>query len=227
MLFSQQLMPATMTAGITMGMGAPLFLLMWVVMMIAMMFPSAAPMILTFARVQAHKQQRGQGIVPTWLFVGAYLFIWALSGMIAYGLAAFADSLARLSPWLMMHSAIIGGALIVGAGLYQLSPLKRACLSKCRSPLHFVLGAWRDGYSGALRMGMEHGLYCLGCCWLLFLMLFPLGVMNLGAMLIITLLIFAEKSLPAHWRVTHITAAALIGYGVLVMVQPELLPVGM
>jgi predicted metal-binding membrane protein len=209
---------------LTMGMAAPLFLAIWVAMMVAMMFPAAAPMILAFAAVQGGKRQRDQSLVPTWLFVGSYLVVWALAGVLAYVLALAAERLADRSPWLMMHAARIGGGTLVVAGLYQLSPLKDLCLGRCRTPLQFVLGSWRDGRRGAVRMGMEHGLFCLGCCWLLFAILFPLGVMNIAAMAVLTLLIFAEKSLPIGVRVSRIAAAALIAYGLLVMLAPRLLP---
>jgi predicted metal-binding membrane protein len=209
---------------LTMGMAAPLFLAIWVAMMVAMMFPAAAPMILTFAAVQRGKRQGGQSLVPTGLFVGSYLFVWAVAGVLAYALALAAERLAGRSPWLMMHAARIGGGILVAAGLYQLSPLKHLCLSRCRTPLQFVLGSWRDGPRGAARMGVEHGIFCLGCCWLLFAILFTLGVMNIAAMAVITLLIFAEKSLPVGVHIGRIAAAALIGYGLLVMAAPRLLP---
>lgn len=209
---------------LTMGMAAPLFLAIWVAMMVAMMFPAAAPMILTFSTVQRGKQQRGQSLVPTWLFIGSYLVVWALAGVLAYALAVAAERLADRSPWLMLHAVRIGGGVLVVAGLYQLSPLKNLCLGRCRTPLQFVLGSWRDGARGAVRMGVEHGLFCLGCCWLLFAILFPLGVMNIAVMAAITLLIFAEKSLPVGVHIGRIAAAALIGYGLLVMVAPRLLP---
>ncbi|HEX8036143.1 MAG TPA: DUF2182 domain-containing protein, partial [Ktedonobacterales bacterium] len=154
--------------GLTMGMGGVLFLAIWVAMMVAMMFPSAASMILMFATVSAGKRQRAQAFVPTWVFVSGYLLVWALFGVAAYVVATTADRLAGQSMWLMANAARIGGIVLVIAGLYQLSPLKNVCLSKCRTPTQFILTSWRDGYGGALRMGLEHGIYCLGCCWLLF-----------------------------------------------------------
>ena len=205
---------------LTMGMGAALFVAMWVVMMVAMMFPTAAPMILTFATVQAGKQQRGQSSVPTWVFVAAYMVVWTLFGVLAYALAVGAERLTAHSGWLMANAARLGGAVLVAAGLYQLSPLKHACLAKCRTPLQFVLGSWREGYGGAFRMGLEHGAYCLGCCWLLFVILFPLGVMNVAAMAVVTALIYAEKSLPASRQISQVAAAALIAYGALVTIMP-------
>jgi predicted metal-binding membrane protein len=213
-----------MAMGLTMGMAAPLFMAMWVAMMVAMMFPASAPMILMFARVHAGKRERGQPFVPTWVFVSSYLLVWTLSGVVAYGAATGAEELAEQWMWLMDNAARIGGGVLALAGLYQLSPLKRSCLSKCRTPLDFILGSWRDGYVGSFRMGLEHGSYCLGCCWLLFVILFPLGVMNVGAMVAITLLIFAEKSLPRGERIAQVAAVALVAYGALVVSVPDALP---
>ena len=213
--------------GLTMGMSAVLFIAIWVVMMIAMMFPTAAPMILMFTTVYAGKRQLGQAFVPTWVFVSAYLLIWTLFGLVAYPLALGAETLAGQSMWLMNNAPRIGGAFLVVAGLYQLSPLKHLCLSKCRTPLQFILGSWRDGYGGAFRMGFVHGAYCLGCCWFLFVILFPLGIMNIAVMALLTALIFAEKSVPLGRKISQITGIVLIFYGVLVVLVPAALPAGM
>jgi predicted metal-binding membrane protein len=210
--------------GLTMGMSALLFLAIWVAMMVAMMFPTAAPMILMFDRIAAGKRGRGQAFVPTWIFVAAYLVIWTLFGVLAYLLALGAERLADRSMWLMDHAARIGGVALIVAGLYQLSPLKAVCLTKCRSPFQYVLNSWRDGYGGAFRMGLEHGVYCLGCCWLLFVILFPLGMMNVAVLALITALIFAEKALPVGRRISQVAAVALVAYGVLVLVMPDALP---
>jgi len=210
--------------GLTMGMGAPLFLALWVAMMVAMMFPTAAPMILMFARTAATKRQRGQAYVPAWVFVSAYLVVWTLFGVLAYSAAVGADKLADESRWLLNHAARLGGGVLIVAGLYQLSPLKTVCLSKCRSPLSFVLQHWRDGYSGAFRMGIQHGVYCLGCCWLLFVVLFPLGVMNIAVMAVITLLIYAEKVFPIGRQVARAAGGALVLYGLVVLALPDALP---
>lgn len=220
-------MDAAMARQPTMGMGALLFLAVWVAMMVAMMFPTAAPMILMFARVHARKRARQQPFVPTWVFVGAYLIVWALLGLVAYGGAAAAERLADRSPWLMTHAAQVGGAILVAAGLYQVTPLKYRCLSQCRSPLAFVVTSWRDGYGGAFRMGVEHGLYCAGCCWLLFVLLFPLGMLNIAALAGITALIFAEKSLPIGRQVSWLAAGVFIIYGVVVVLLPAALPTTM
>jgi len=213
-----------MGMGLTMGMSAVLFIAIWVVMMIAMMFPTAAPMILMFTTVYASKRQKFQAFVPTWVFVSAYLLIWTLFGLVAYPLALGAERLAEQSMWLMNNAPRIGGTLLVVAGLYQLSPLKHICLSKCRTPLQFILGSWRDGYGGAFRMGLLHGAYCLGCCWFLFVLLFPLGIMNITVMALLTALIYAEKSFPLGRQISQIAGVALIVYGVIVIFVPAALP---
>jgi predicted metal-binding membrane protein len=208
----------------TMGMRAPLFLLVWVVMMVAMMFPAAAPMILAFHKVQASKRARGETFVSTWVFVAAYMLVWALSGVLAYAGAAGAEAFAVQAKLLGATAARIGGVLVVIAGAYQISPLKNMCLVKCRTPTTFILTSWRDGAMGALRMGLEHGFFCLGCCWLLFLVLFPLGIMNIAAMAVVTLLVFAEKALAAGERIAKWAGIALMLYGVTVLVFPQTLP---
>ena len=206
------------------GMALPLFLFAWLAMMVAMMFPTAAPMILMFTTVSAGKRQRQQPFVPTWIFVSAYLLVWVAFGALAYGVAVGVGAVSMRSAWLMGNAARVGGLLLLAAGLYQLSPLKNTCLAKCRSPLSFILTSWRDGYAGALRMGLEHGFYCLGCCWLLFVILFPLGIMNLAAMVALTSVIFAEKSLQIGPLLGRVAGAALIAYGALVVIVPQALP---
>jgi predicted metal-binding membrane protein len=211
-------------AAATMGMTVPLFLAAWVAMMVAMMFPTAAPMIMMFATVSTGKRQRGQPFVPTWIFVGSYLLIWVAFGVLAYIVAVGADALSKQSMWLMENGPRLGGILLLLAGTYQLSPLKNVCLAKCRSPLSFILTSWRDGPSGAVRMGLKHGAYCLGCCWLLFAILFPLGIMNVAVMVALTLLIFAEKTVPIGPIIGRFAGVGLIGYGALVVFVPHVLP---
>lgn len=144
--------------------------------------------------------------------------------MVAYFAALGAEKLAGRSTWLMDNTALLGGVVLITAGLYQLSPLKHVCLSKCRSPMQFVLHHWRSGYGGAFRMGLEHGVFCLGCCWLMFVILFPLGIMNLVAMALVTALILAEKSLSLGRQISWIAAGILIIYRTLVIFVPEALP---
>ena len=193
-------------------------------MMIAMMFPTAAPMILVFARVQRDRHSSERALTLTWVFVGAYLLIWTLFGGLLYLGANASSGLAQRVPWIMMNAARIGGGILVLAGLYQLTPLKRACLAKCCTPQIFMLHSWRDGSPGSFRIGLEHGISCLGCNWLLFLLLFPLGIMNIAAMALLTALIFAEKVFPVGARIAQFTALVLILYGVFVIVAPATIP---
>ena len=212
------------TASSTMGMRAPLFLAVWVIMMVAMMFPTATPMILTFHKVQAGKHQRGDAFVSTWVFVGAYILVWTLAGAGAYAGALASEAIAARAALSPATAARIGGVVLVVAGIYQLTSLKDLCLSKCRTPITFITTSWRDGAAGALRMGLLHGAYCLGCCWLLFVILFPLGIMNIAAMAVITLIVFAEKTLPWPRLAPSAAAFALVLYGALVVASPQLLP---
>ncbi len=223
MLIWQSSMMKSMGLGLTMGMGATLFLAIWVVMMIAMMFPATAPMNLVFARVQRDRHSGRRPSVSPWIFVGAYLLIWTLFGLLAYLGALTASGLAQQIPWIMMNAARIGGGILVLAGLYQFAPLKRVCLAKCCTPLDFILGSWRDGSTGAFRMGLEHGISCLGSNWLLFVLLFPLGIMNIAVMAVLTVLIFAEKMVPRGERIAQGVGLALILSGILVIVVPTTL----
>ena len=141
-----------------------------------------------------------------------------------YGILCSAEVIAARASLSAEATARIGGAILIAAGLYQLTPLKDRCLAKCRTPLGFIMTSWREGIGGALHMGAEHGLWCLGCCWLLFVVLFPLGLMNVAAMALITLLILAEKSAPWGRPVVRAAAAALILYGAAVLIAPSLLP---
>jgi predicted metal-binding membrane protein len=216
--------PGMAMASPTMGLRAPLFLLIWVVMMVAMMFPTAAPMILTFHRVQAGKRQRGDAFVSTWVFVAAYMLVWTLAGVVAWSAAYAAERVAAMAMLSPASAARIGGAMLIAAGLYQLTPLKDLCLSKCRTPLGFIMTSWRDGTAGAFHMGLLHGAYCLGCCWLLFLILFPLGIMNIAAMAAVTAVILAEKTLRRGRLAAHVVAVALIAYGAAAMASPQVLP---
>jgi predicted metal-binding membrane protein len=188
------------------------------------MFPTAAPMILTFHRVQVDKRQRGQSFVSTGVFVAAYLLVWALFGVVAFAAATGIQVLMKLFMMSTEMIARLGGLVLICAGIYQLTPLKTVCLTKCQTPLSFILTSWRDGVQGAFWMGAKHGAYCLGCCWLLFVILFPIGIMNVAAMAVITALIFAEKSLPFGRRTGQIAAVAMVAYGLLAIVVPTTLP---
>ena len=158
------------------------------------------------------------------MFVGAYLLVWAWAGLAAYAGARVAEIAAVRAALPAATAAQVGGAILIAAGIYELTPLKEVCLSKCRTPIDFIMTSWRDGTAGAPEMGVLHGAYCLGCCWLLFVILFPLGIMNIGAMAAVTLIIIAEKTLPWPRLVPYATAVALVLYGALVTTSPQLLP---
>ena len=211
--------------GMTMGgmsaagwsVGAALvFVGVWTVMMAAMMLPAAAPMILTFASAQARRNPAAAA--PTWMFIAGYLFVWSAVGVVVYGLVQVgADSSSYLgSTDRTIWGPLVLGVTLVGAGLYQFTPLKRVCLRHCRSPMAFVALHWRDGRLGAVRMGILHGAYCLGCCWALFAILVVAGVMSLAWMLVLTLVVFAEKVFPHGQRASATIGVALIVLGVVV-----------
>jgi predicted metal-binding membrane protein len=221
-------MPMRMSGlGLTMGIGVWPFLAMWTVMMVGMMFPASAPMILTFSTIQARRRSAARPYVPVSVFTGAYMLVWIAFGVVALGFAAGMDSLAERSGWLMLNWPRIAGGLIVAAGVYQFTPLKDTCLRQCRTPIGFLLEHWRDGWAGAFAMGLTHGLYCAGCCWLLFAILVPLGVMNLVAMGAVTAVVFAEKTLPRGAWTARAAGAGLLLYGALVLLFPGALPSAM
>lgn len=186
---------------------------MWWVMMVGMMLPSAAPMILMFATVNRSKRARGQDHVPTTMFMLGYLVVWGAFSAAATVAQWALDRAALLSPSLTMISPVLGGVLLIVAGIYQFTPLKQACLRHCRSPLGFVLNHWRDGWPGALRMGLEHGMFCLGCCWVLMVLLFVVGVMNLLWVAVIAAFVFGEKLLPGGAWVGRIGGGAMVAAG--------------
>ena len=210
--------------GLAMGMGAWAFIAMWTVMMVGMMFPASAPMIVIFAAIQARKRLAQRPYVPVSVFTASYMVVWVSFGVGALALAAGMDALAERSDWVMSNWHRIAGGLLVAAGVYQFTPLKDMCLRKCRTPTGFLLEHWRDGYSGAFALGLRHGLYCAGCCWLLFVILVPLGIMNLIAMGAVTALVFAEKTLPRGDWIGRAAGVGLMAYGGLVLVYPGLLP---
>jgi predicted metal-binding membrane protein len=202
------------------------FLFAWAVMMAAMMFPAAAPMLLFFHKVASQRAGQGRAFVPTWIFAAGYLLVWTGIGAATWVLIQLTSDLAgRLADASRETWAPLAlGAVLVVAGLYQFTPLKGACLRQCQSPVGFVLTHWRAGRGGALQMGVVHGMYCLGCCWLLFAVLVAAGVMSLAWMLALTLVVFAEKSLPFGTRMVQLTGAAFIVLGVLVTAGAADLP---
>ena len=195
------------------------FLGVWLVMMAAMMFPSVAPTVALFSRMT---KRRSRLSAP--LFVAGYLITWAGAGLVAFPLAAvsgrlWGDALAwdRAGRW-------VAGTVLVLAAVYELTPLKDVCLGKCRSPLGLLLGSWRDGHGGAVRMGVTNGAWCVGCCWALMASLFALGVMSIIWMAFVAGLIAVEKTLPWRRVATYGAAAVLLVLGVLLFAAPHAIP---
>jgi predicted metal-binding membrane protein len=198
----------------------------WVVMMAAMMFPSIWPMVVMQIRMQAGKRERGEQATggTTTLFVGGYLVTWTAAGLLFYALLETGRALDLDALSWDRGGPYLAGAVILAAAVYQLTPLKEACLNKCRSPLMFLLTAWRPGRAGAMRMGIEHGAWCVGCCWALMAALFALGVMSVGWMVFVAALIAAEKLLPWKALASRGNALLLLVLGVAVMLAPEDVP---
>ena len=191
-----------------------LLFLMWAVMMMAMMLPSAAPMILLFALVNRRRRDRASPAVPTAIFVAGYLLVWAgFSAAAALAQTALHQA-ALLSHTMATTSPLLGGVLLLVAGIYQWLPLKSACLGRCRSPLGFLDSEWREGRRGALVMGMRHGLFCVGCCWALMVLLFVAGVMQLAWVAVIAALVLVEKVAPGGRWVGRVGGVILAAAGV-------------
>ncbi len=187
-----------------------LMFIMWSVMMIGMMIPSAAPMILLFARVQRRKLADQAPTARIAAFTAGYLLIWTLFSLIATGLQWALTELRLLSPTMESTSQFLAIGVLLAAGIYQLTPVKLACLKQCQSPLGFLTSHWKDGISGSLRMGIEHGMFCLGCCWLLMALLFVGGVMNLIWVAIIATFVLLEKVVPKGEIVGRVGGILLI-----------------
>ena len=201
------------------------FIGVWVTMMAAMMLPSAAPMVLVVHRVSAMRAHPGpRATLSTWVFVVGYVAVWTVYGLAAYGLFR---GLRAADPGFLAwdrQGPLVAGIAVVAAGVYQLTPLKHACLRHCRTPLHFVMHRWREGDAGALAMGLEHGAWCLGCCVGLMLVLFAVGVMSLAWMALLGAVIFAEKVLPLGARLAGLVALGLIALGVWIAIAPGHVP---
>ena len=182
---------------------------MWAFMMVAMMLPSAAPMILLHARIDRAPTSRHR-LAHSALFVGAYLLVWTgFSALAALAQALLVDAGLISAMSLAIGEGAVAAALLAAAGLYQLSAAKAACLEQCRSPVHFVMRFWSPGAAGTLRLGVVHGVYCLGCCWALMLLLFVGGVMNLAWVAALAVIVLVEKMAPPAWHATRWIAAAL------------------
>jgi predicted metal-binding membrane protein len=196
-----------------------LLFVMWAVMMVAMMVPSAAPLILIFAAVYRKRQERQDPAVPTAIFLTGYLLVWTgfsgLATLAQWGL----HTAALLSPMMVSTSSILGGVLMLAAGIFQWTSLKHACLTHCRSPIGFLMTHWQEGTRGAFIMGLEHGTYCVGCCWILMTLLFVAGVMNLVWVAFIAAFVLAEKVLPRGDLVGRLAGGMLILAGIVLLCQ--------
>jgi predicted metal-binding membrane protein len=211
-------------AGMDMGPGTALgtlgwFVGVWVVMMAAMMLPSVSPTVALYAQMT----RRGGPVRPL-LFSTGYMFVWALGGVVAYGLYESGRSLFGTDLRWNAGGRWFAGAVLVVAALYELTPLKDACLQKCRTPVGFLLGTWRDGRRGAVAMGTRHAAWCVGCCWALMGALFALGVMSVTWMAFVAALITLEKTLPWRRVATWGTAAVLVVLAVMLLAAPHSVP---
>jgi len=191
---------------------------MWTVMMIGMMTGSAVPAVLVMAKGRA---ARGEGAVSpiTLLFASGYLLIWTVFSAVAAVAQWALHSAALLSPAMKTSSPWLAGAVLIVAGAYQWTPFKQACLAHCQNPLNFLMLHWRNGWSGALAMGVRHGAYCVGCCWALMAVLFVIGVMNLVGVALLALLVLVEKIMPAGRLVSRVAGAAFVVAGIVVIVN--------
>ncbi|HJO73239.1 MAG TPA: DUF2182 domain-containing protein [Rhodospirillales bacterium] len=192
---------------------------MWSVMMLAMMLPSVSDMLLAFATINRRRRERQEPYVATAVFLLGYLAVWigfsAVATLIQWGL----QSAALLSPMMVGTSPALGGALLIAAGIFQWTPMKDVCLAHCRSPMGFILSDWREGTGGAVFMGLHHGAFCVGCCWVLMGLLFVAGVMNLLWVAAITVFVVIEKLAPRGDMVGRATGGVLVVAGLVLLVQ--------
>ena len=187
-----------------------LLFVMWSVMMVAMMTPSAAPMVLLFATIRRKRAQQTGPYASTFAFLSGYLAVWTAYSVLATLAQWGLHSAALLSPMMVATSPTLAGGILIGAGVFQWTPLKHACLRHSRSPLDFLMTGWREGKDGALRMGLSHGVHCMGCCWILMLLLFVAGVMNLLWIALIAVFVLAEKTLPREDIVARVAGVVLV-----------------
>jgi len=191
--------------------------LMWAVMMTAMMLPSATPMLLLFAGAKRQQRELSWMATPTVLFAAGYLTVWLTFSLLGASLQWALQALLLLSPHLATTSTLLGAVFLLLAGGYQLTPWKDACLIHCQSPLGFLLAHWREGPWGALRMGLHHGAYCVGCCWALMGLLFVGGVMNLLWVAVLAGFVLLEKAVARGPWPSRLVGIGLVGWGAYVL----------
>jgi predicted metal-binding membrane protein len=201
---------------------AATFTAQWGLMMAAMMLPSAAPMILLYRTVSRRLGTAGDRVVPASAFAAVYLVVWCLSGVPVYGAYLAVSRLMDAWPGFAAAVPWAVAAVLVTAGLYQMSAAKRVCLRHCEAPLGFLMRRWRSGYAATLELALRHAVYCVGCCWALMTILVAAGAMSMAWVVVITLVVFAEKVLPDGWRTARIVGIALIALGIAIALRPEL-----
>ena len=199
-----------MSGMMTAHTAAAVFVPVWIAMMAGMMFPAIAPVVSLVSAVNRKQREGGNRATSTAVFVAGYLVVWTLFGCGAYLLSLVVPSLDMAAAGIKSANSLIAGLILIGAGVYEWSPLKEACLRHCRSPLGVFIRYWRNGRIGAVRMGIIHGALCLGCCWGLMLVLFAVGLMNLYAMVALAAVIFAQKVLPHGESIGKATGVALV-----------------
>lgn len=192
---------------------------MWLVMMIGMMLPSAAPAILIYTAVVRRSDQGGDAVRRAYIFAAGYLAVWTAFSSLATAVQRLLTASSVLTPMMEFAHPEVGGGLLIAAGIYQLTPFKQSCLKACRSPASFLTAHWRPGRAGACRLGVEHGLYCLGCCWVLMLLLFVGGVMSLLCIAAITVFVLSEKLLPLPAQGGRASGALLMLAGLWMVVE--------
>jgi len=190
-----------------------LVFIMWTVMMFAMMTPSAAPMILMYGKISRQRQSQLKPALGTAVFYLGYVLVWTAFSAAAALAQGGLHAATLLSPMMETTSPVLGGIILIAAGVFQFTPLKYACLSHCRTPLGFFMAEWREGKLGALVMGVRHGAFCVGCCWLIMALLFVAGVMNLIWIAVIAAYVLVEKLLPGGHKVSWGIGALMIGWG--------------
>lgn len=194
-----------------------LLFVMWLVMMIAMMTPSVAPLILLFALVNRKRRQEQAPFVSAVYFFCGYFLVWAVFSLVATVLQWFLQKLTWLNPEMMVTNKILGSAILICAGWFQFTSLKLRCLQHCRTPIDFIHRHWKDGKSGALQMGVQNGIYCLGCCWILMALLFVAGIMNVLWIALIALFVLLEKILPRYRFISFTAGTLLMIYGISIL----------
>ena len=219
--FNRPIDIALMHSGHTAAMHRHSFLVlfsMWTVMQVAMMSPTAVPMILMHSKVEHHRRPGKSPFLHIALFFSGYIILWALFSLVFALLQMGLQSAALLSPTMATNSPWLSGGILIAAGLFQFSHLKQACLKQCRSPVAYLMTEWRNGRGGALLMGLKHGAHCVGCCWIIMALLFVAGVMNLFWMAAITAFVLIEKLAPNGDLFGRVVGIVLIVWGILVLI---------